>query len=240
MSQTNSPTWAIAFIIGSLLNIGLFLVLPKLGRTDPPAPPPVITLDFVAWQLPVKEKAPEAKPKPKPKKVVEKKEKPKQQLKKPEPKPAEPVKPKPVEKPVFTEEPEITPPDEPPKPIEPEPVEEPVLPTVAETAENIVDEEELPTPAPIFQLTSMPRMIHRETPIYPAIMRAQGKEGKVRLEVLIDSKGKIRKVTVIKSAGEAFDKAAIAAISNSSFTPGNIDGKPVAVLLKLPVNFTLR
>ena len=71
-------------------------------------------------------------------------------------------------------------------------------------------------------------------------MLVQGKEGKVKLEVLIDDKGKIRKVTVIKSAGEAFDQAAITAISNSSFTPGNVDGKPVTVLLRVPVNFSLR
>ena len=71
-------------------------------------------------------------------------------------------------------------------------------------------------------------------------MLAQSKEGKVRLEVLIDDKGKVRKVTVIKSAGEAFDQAAVAAISSSSFTAGNIDGKPVTTLLKLPVNFKLR
>jgi len=240
MSQTNSPTWAIAFIIGSLLNIGLFLVLPNLGRTDPPAPPPVITLDFVAWQLPVKEKAPEAKPKPKPKKVAEKKVKPKQQLKKPESKPVEPVKPKPVEKPVFTEEPEITPPDEPPKPIEPEPVEEPVLPTVAETDENIIDEEELPTPAPIFLLTNFPRFIHREIPVYPPILKMQRKEGKVTLEVLIDAKGKIRNITVLKSAGDIFDQAAITAVSKSSFSPANINGKPVSTNYRIPVSFSLK
>jgi len=236
-------TWVAAFLIGSILNISLFLVLPNLGRTEPPAPPPIITLDFVEWQQPTKQKKPEVKPKPKPKpkKVVKKKPKPKQQLKKPEPKPVESPKPKPVEKPVLTEEPEIEPPEELPKPVEPEPVvEEPVVTEAAETEEKVSEEDILPTPTPIFQLTSMPRMIHRETPVYPAVMRAQGKEGKVKLEVLIDSKGKIRKVTVIKSAGKAFDQAAIAAISNSSFTPGNIDGKPVAVLLRLPVNFRLR
>ncbi len=238
-----NTSWIAAFVLGSLINISLFLVLPKLGRTEPPAPPPVITLDFVAWQQPVKQQKPKVKPKPKPKpkKVIKKKPKPQQQLKKPKPKPVEQPKPVPVKKPAFTEQPEIAPPKELPKPVEPEPIiHEPVVPEVVATKDDIVEEEVLPTPTPVFQLTSMPRMIHRETPIYPPVMRAQGKEGKVKLEVLIDDKGKIRKITVIKSAGEAFDQAAVAAISNSSFTAGNIDGESVAVLLRLPVNFRLR
>ncbi len=241
MNHSKNIAWLVAIVLGSLLNISFFLILPKLGRTEPPAPPPVITLDFVQLQLPVEKK--KIQPKPEPKKVIKKK--PEQQLKKPEPKP-KPVSPaKPIKKPVFTEAPEIKPPVEQPKPVEPEPVSEPV-PQMVEPVEpekpesKIVEEEVLPIPTPIFQLTSMPRMIHRETPVYPSTMRAQGKEGRVKLEVLIDDKGKVRQITVVKSAGEAFDQAAIAAIAKSNFTPGNIDGKPVAVLLKLPVNFKLR
>jgi len=241
MNLSNRFSWVAAFAIGSLINISLFLALPQLGRTEPPAPPPVITLDFVQWQPPVKQQKPKAKPKPKPKKVVKKKPKPKQQLKKPEPKPIEKPKPKPVEKPVLTEEPQTEPIKETVKPVEPEPIEEiPVEPEVLPSNDDLPEEEALPDPTPIFQLTSMPRMIHSEAPVFPPLMRAQGKEGKVKLELLIDAKGNIRKITVLKSAGEAFDQAAIKAISNSSFSPGNIDGKPVAVLLRMPVRFTLQ
>ncbi len=100
--------------------------------------------------------------------------------------------------------------------------------------------EQLPEPTPLFQLSDMPRFTHRAEPEYPATMRAQGIEGRVRLEVLIDNKGNIRKVTVLESAGEQFDQAAIQALENSRFTPGQMDGKPVAALLRIPVSFSLR
>ncbi|RFA29270.1 hypothetical protein CAI21_09290 [Alkalilimnicola ehrlichii] len=71
-------------------------------------------------------------------------------------------------------------------------------------------------------------------------MRQQGREGVVRLEVLIDHRGQVVQVTVSESAGEAFDQAAIAAMRASSFSPGRMDDKPVPVLMRIPVSFKLR
>lgn len=216
-------TWAAAITCGTLLTFSLFLVLPQLGRTEPPAPPTVITLDFVEWQPPVKvkkTKQPTPKPKPKPPK---KRPKPKQILKKPVEKPKPEPIPEPKKEPVLTEEP--TPPEEEiqkpdvPEIIEPEPIIEESQQLKVDETNEVDVEETLPIPTPIFQLSTMPRMIHKEKPIYPAIMRARGKEGKVKLEVLIDATGKIRSISVIKSGGSAFDEAAKSAISQSSFTP---------------------
>jgi len=103
-----------------------------------------------------------------------------------------------------------------------------------------VVEEALPTPVPIFEVSSLPRFVHRETPVYPSAMKQQGKEGTVKIEALVDALGKVRSVTVIQSAGELFDQAAIAAIQSSTFIPANTNGKPVPVLLRLPVRFRLR
>lgn len=235
MKANNGKYWWIAAIVGTLINAGLFSILPRLGYTDPPPPAPVIKLDFYAWQKPITQKA-------KPKKAPPPKPKPKPQPKpKPKPKPSEPKKipPKPVEKPVLTEK--ETKPEPEPKPIEeivePEPEPEP-LPEQEVTEQT--DEDVLPTPAPIFEVTTLPRFIHMVQPVYPPDMRAQNKEAKVKVEALIDSKGVVRQVRVIKSAGESFDKAAVEAIKNSTFTPGDINGKPVAVLYRIPVAFKIR
>jgi len=100
-------------------------------------------------------------------------------------------------------------------------------------------EQALPSPMPFFKLSALPRFMHRETPVYPENMRASGITGTVELSVLIDKTGKVRKITILKSAGESFDKAAIKAIEASSFMPAKIDGKPVTSLLKMPVKFKL-
>ena len=236
--------WLIAFVLGSLVNLGLFLFLPLLGRTEPPAPPQIIKLEFLAWQQPVQQKKAQPKKpieKVRPKEIIKKE--PKQIIKKskPKPKPEPKTIPKPAPKPVLAEKviPDKTKPIIKPTEVIEEPV-EPIVPTTSAPEDAKSTDEALPTPTPIFQLTQLPRMIHREKPIYPPDMKQQGKEGTVKLEVLLDVKGKIRKVTIKKSAGAAFDQAAINAIQNSSFMPANVSGKPVAVLMKIPVKFRLR
>ncbi|MDH5216434.1 MAG: energy transducer TonB [Gammaproteobacteria bacterium] len=236
MKKTNTQYWFAAVLIGTLINTSLFLLLPRLSYSDPPPPAPVIKLDFYAWQKPVAQKPPPKKaPPPKPKL------KPKPKPKPPEPKKEipKPVQ-KPVEKPVLSEK-EVEPVKEPVEEIitsEPEPPQPP--PPLVDTKEEEVDENTLPTPAPIFEVTSLPRFVHQVQPIYPPDMRAQGREAKVKVEALIDSKGVVRQVRIIKSAGEAFDEAALLAIKSSTFTPGDINGKPVAVLYRIPVTFKIR
>ncbi len=97
----------------------------------------------------------------------------------------------------------------------------------------------LPDPVPFFKITQSPQFLHREIPEYPENMRATGRKGIVILSVLIDKLGKVRKVTVLESGGEHFDKAAIKGMNASSFIPAKIDGKSVAVLLRMPVEFRL-
>ncbi len=100
-------------------------------------------------------------------------------------------------------------------------------------------EDALPKPVPVFRLTQAPRFLHRADPVYPEAMRTQGISGIVKLEALIDKEGRVRKVSILKSAGKAFDEAARRAILASSFYPAEVEKKPVAVLLRLPVRFEL-
>ncbi len=237
MINHSSFTWVAAIVIGSLINICLFLFLPAIGRTAPPQKPQIIELEFMAWQQPIQQKmkTPE-KVKKKTKEQPKPKLKPKKKKIKPLPKP----KPKPIPRPVLSET--VVPEKIKSKPIEPPTIKpelkEPTLTPVKETADT--NDVELPTPIPIFKLTSLPRMIHRQRPTYPPSMRQQGKEATVKLEVLLDIKGVVRTVTIKKSGGELFDQAAIEAIKSSTFMPANINGKPVAVLMKIPVKFRLR
>lgn len=75
--------------------------------------------------------------------------------------------------------------------------------------------------------------------VYPEEAKQNGAEGKVFLQVYIDETGKVVKTSVIKSAGEALDNAAAAAIMKTDFTPGIVNGKPVKVKVVIPIVFKL-
>ena len=210
MFATQHNPWFPAILMGSLLNFMMFFSLTILGKHSQITEPSVLTVEFTAWQEPQK-----VKEIPKPIKKV---------------KPKAKVTPKPPKKVIKKQELSLA------KPVE-TPIEEVI--EEEDVIEEVVDEA-LPTPVPIFEVSSLPRFVHRETPVYPSAMKQQGKEGTVKIEALVDALGKVRSVTVIQSAGELFDQAAIAAIQSSTFIPANTNGKPVPVLLRLPVRFRLR
>jgi len=217
--KTGLPLLA-ALLLGGLLSGGLFFSIDLLAHADQKVleEKPLLVLNLM--QLP-------AKPLPQPKKITPKKTPP---IKKTVPKkkipkkvvkktiPFKPTPPKPVEKPQPpVVETVIKAPPIPEKPVEP-----------------------LPTPEPIFKLTELPHFLHREAPVYPEAMRAAGRSGVVKLEALIDKQGKVRRVTIMTSAGAAFDRAAKVAILASTFSAAKIGKKVVAVRLRLPVRFSLR
>lgn len=115
--------------------------------------------------------------------------------------------------------------------------------TKKQKIEKVVEKiqpEELPVAEPIYRVSEKPHFLLQANLEYPSDMKVMGKMAVVLLDVLIDRFGKVRKVTVFKSAGKSFDDAAIKAVMASAFTPGNIAGKPCAVILRLPMRFNLR
>lgn len=116
-------------------------------------------------------------------------------------------------------------------------------PPVAVAQPEVAPQESAPTlpiPVPLTDLTGMPRFRVETKPVYPAQMRAQGKEATVKLDVLVDEKGKPRKVTVVQSGGTAFDEAAIAALEASEIEPGKIGKQAVAVIYRVSYSFHFR
>lgn len=77
-------------------------------------------------------------------------------------------------------------------------------------------------------------------PKYPESARKLGKEGFVLLRVLIDEKGTVRDVQIIKSAGYEFDEEAKRAIRSSLFNPAHENGVPTLCYVDIPVRFVLR
>ena len=86
--------------------------------------------------------------------------------------------------------------------------------------------------------TEPPVPMRTVAPEYPVEMRASGTSGIVMLSCAIDEKGLVTEAKVTKTTNEAFNRAALAAVGRWKFRPAQKDGKPVAVLITLPMKFT--
>ncbi len=76
-------------------------------------------------------------------------------------------------------------------------------------------------------------------PVYPTVARFAKVEGMVELQVIIDKDGKIRDAKVTRSV-TLLDQAALDAVRLWEYQPTKLNGQPVAVLLTVTVNFSLR
>ncbi len=85
-----------------------------------------------------------------------------------------------------------------------------------------------------------PQLVTVPVPEYPVEARGAGLEDKVILEVTVGEDGHVSAVRVVESKGyTALDEAAIKAAKSAIFEPARRHGQPVAVVVRMPVNFTL-
>jgi TonB family protein len=77
-------------------------------------------------------------------------------------------------------------------------------------------------------ITERPQVLAEVKAEYPPDAARMGIEGKVQTRILLDEKGKVRQVRVIKAAGHGFDERAIEALKKYRFSPARTsDGKAV-------------
>lgn len=85
-----------------------------------------------------------------------------------------------------------------------------------------------------------PILVERVDPAYSAEARAHRISGIVIVEALIDRSGNVAEVNVLKPLPFGLDRAAVDAVKQWKFKPATQNGKPVAVLFNLTVNFILK
>ena len=83
-----------------------------------------------------------------------------------------------------------------------------------------------------------PRKIVHVAPIYPEIARHARREGSVTLEAILDATGKVESVRVL-SAQPLLEDAAVRAVRQWRYTPTELNGVPVPVLMTITVLFSL-
>jgi len=84
-----------------------------------------------------------------------------------------------------------------------------------------------------------PRVIDRTAPEYTEQARLARLNGTVVVKLIVEPDGTLRDVHVSKAIGLGLDEKAVEAVKCWQFAPGSVDGKPVAVLTTVPVNFQL-
>ena len=78
-------------------------------------------------------------------------------------------------------------------------------------------------------------------PRYPYLSRANGEEGKVILQVVVDKYGLASEITIIQSSGyRRLDKAATKAVKKWKFQPALKGGFKVQGVVQVPISFVLR
>ena len=83
-----------------------------------------------------------------------------------------------------------------------------------------------------------PRKVVDVAPIYPSLARTVHVEGIVVLEATIDTEGVVTDLRVLRSV-PLLDDAALQAVRQWRYTPGQLNGQAVAVIITVTVRFAL-
>jgi protein TonB len=102
-----------------------------------------------------------------------------------------------------------------------------------------------PTPdsSQAIQLTAemtRPVPIHQVQPRYTEAARRAGVQGMVILEAIIDERGHVSNVRVLRGLPMGLDREAMEAVKQWRYRPAMLNGRPVRVYFTLTVNFTIQ
>lgn len=85
-----------------------------------------------------------------------------------------------------------------------------------------------------------PVIVHQVQPRYTELARRAGIQGTVIVEAVIDQKGHVTNVRVLRGLPMGLDRAAVEAIQQWRFTPALLADRPVTVYFTLTVNFSIQ
>ena len=87
-----------------------------------------------------------------------------------------------------------------------------------------------------------PEVLAGPLPLYPDLLRQAGVEGQVVLEARVDSNGRVQKgsVSVVFATHPGFVEPARQALMATLFRPARVNGRAVAMLIRVPFAFSIR
>ncbi|MEO6569576.1 MAG: energy transducer TonB, partial [Opitutaceae bacterium] len=75
--------------------------------------------------------------------------------------------------------------------------------------------------------------------VYPTALRLTGTTGEVLVDFVVDTSGRVRNPSVVKTSHPGFSERAIEAVRSWRFSPGVRNGQVVNTRMRVPVYFTL-
>lgn len=75
---------------------------------------------------------------------------------------------------------------------------------------------------------------------YPEVARLAGIEGLAIVQLVVEPNGTPSNLSIMRSAGDALDEAALAGVAKLTFNPGKQRGQAVRVQMAIPVRFKLK
>jgi len=85
-----------------------------------------------------------------------------------------------------------------------------------------------------------PRLIYEERPRYTEEARQRGIKGDVLLEIIVLRDGSVGDIPLLRRLGAGLDEQAIQAVRQWRFSPAEMAGTPVDVVVEVAVEFNLR
>ncbi len=82
-----------------------------------------------------------------------------------------------------------------------------------------------------------PSAVLKYDPARPSEKPLRGKSGPLVIGVVVDEQGLPRNIRVARGIGDEWDQAGIAAVRNWRFTPGTLDGRPIATEASIVLSF---
>ena len=89
------------------------------------------------------------------------------------------------------------------------------------------------------QVDRQPKPVFQTRPMYPTELRKAGVSGKATVDFVVDAEGAVRNATALNATHPAIGEAAVAAVSQWKFDPGQKDGGAVATHMQVPIVFTM-
>lgn len=86
---------------------------------------------------------------------------------------------------------------------------------------------------------AFPRPLKQTAPVYPYGLKAAGIIGRVTVDAVLDTDGKVAEVHVARSNNPFFERAAIDAVMKWEFSPATKAGRPVKCRIRQEINFQL-
>ena len=91
----------------------------------------------------------------------------------------------------------------------------------------------------ISELDRHPEPVVQVAPTFPFNLKRESIEGRVIVEFVVDTEGRVLGATVMESSHAGFEEAAVTGVGRWKFRPGQKNGRPVNTRMRVPILFRL-